>query len=103
MPKSWASGLRHFCPKGWGMKHNILLIDDEHTVRESTKNFLEQEGFFVKAVATGEEGYALIRQKIIPFSLALVDYHLADERGPEIINKIRSFDSNLHLDRKSVV
>ncbi len=79
------------------MKHNILLIDDEHTVRESTKNFLEQEGFFVKAVATGEEGYALIRQKIIPFSLALVDYHLADETGPEIINKIRSFDSKLHL------
>lgn len=79
------------------MKHNILLIDDDHTVRESTKNFLEQEGFFVKAVATGEEGYALVRQKIIPFSLALVDYHLADERGPEIINKIRSFDSSLHL------
>lgn len=79
------------------MKHNILLIDDEAVVRDSTKEFLEKEGFFVKAVATGDEGCALIRQKVLPFSLALVDYHLVGETGPQIIGKIRSLDPKLHL------
>lgn len=79
------------------MKHNILLIDDEAVVRDSTKEFLEREGFFVKAVATGDEGCAYIRQKFIPFSLALVDYHLAEEKGPRIIEKIRALDPQLHL------
>lgn len=79
------------------MKHNILLIDDDAVVRESTKSFLEREGFFVKAVATGDEGCAYIRQKVVPFSLALVDYHLAEEKGPKIIEKIRELDPKLHL------
>lgn len=39
------------------MKHNILLIDDDSSVRSSMKTFLEDEGFFVKAVETGDEGW----------------------------------------------
>lgn len=79
------------------MKHNILLIDDEAIVRNSTKDFLEREGFFVKAVASGDEGVAYIRQKLIPFSLALIDYHLGQEKGPQIIERIRTFDPKMHL------
>lgn len=79
------------------MKHNILLIDDDAVVRESTKTFLENEGFFVKAVGTGDEGCAFVRQKVVPFSLALVDYHLGEEKGPKIIEKIRALDGKLHL------
>ena len=37
--------------------------------------FLTDEGFFVRAAASGDEGVALVRQKVIPFSLALVDFH----------------------------
>ncbi|MGE3386029.1 MAG: sigma-54-dependent transcriptional regulator [Bdellovibrionales bacterium] len=79
------------------MKHNILLIDDDSSVRSSMKTFLEDEGFFVKAVETGDEGVALVRQKVVPFSLALVDYHMPGIKGPEVISKIREFDSKLHL------
>ena len=79
------------------MKHNILLIDDDPAIRSSMKTFLEDEGFFVKAVETGDEGVALVRQKVIPFSLALVDYHMPGSKGPEVISKIREHDSKLHL------
>ncbi len=57
--------------------------------------FLEDEGFFVRAVSSGDEGIALIRQKIIPFSLALVDYHMPGVQGPEAIRKFKELDPSL--------
>ena len=79
------------------MKHNILMIDDDAAIRSSMKAFLEDEGFFVKAVESGDEGVALVRQKIIPFSLALVDYHMPGLKGPGVIAKLREHDSKIHL------
>lgn len=79
------------------MKHNILLIDDDAAIRSSMKAFLEDEGFFVKAVESGAEGVALVRQKIVPFSLALVDYHMPGLKGPDVIAKLREYDSKIHL------
>ena len=77
------------------MKHNILLIDDSADIRISMKKFLEDEGFFVKAVATGDEGVALVRQGIIPFSLALVDFHMPDMAGDAVTKEIKKYNDNL--------
>lgn len=79
------------------MRHNILLIDDDSIVRRATKTYFESEGFFVKAVATGDEGVAFVRQRLIPFSLVLVDYHLADQKGPEFIEQIRELEPQLTI------
>lgn len=79
------------------MQHNILLIDDDPAIRSSMKSFLEDEGFFVKAVESGDEGVALVRQKVLPFSLALIDYHMPGSNGPDIIAQIKEIDSKLHL------
>lgn len=79
------------------VKHNILLIDDDLRVLASTKAFLEQEGFFVKAVQNSDEGIALVRQNTIPFSLALIDFHMPGATGSEVIKKIREYNSNLTL------
>ncbi len=79
------------------MKHNILLIDDDAAIRSSMKAFLEDEGFFVKAVESGDEAVALVRQRVIPFSLALVDYHMPGLKGPGVIAKLREYDSKIHL------
>lgn len=77
------------------MKHNILLIDDSPDVLASTKAFLEGEGFFVKAVVDSEEALALIRQQTIPFSLALVDFHMPGRNGAEVIKQIRQYQPSL--------
>lgn len=79
------------------MKHNILLIDDNPAFRSSLTSFLEDEGFFVRAVESGEIGIALVRQKLIPFSIALVDYHMPEIQGPETIQKIRDLDSSITI------
>ncbi len=77
------------------MKHYILFIDDNDKLRESMQAFFEKEGFVAKCVASGEEALALVRQKIFNFSLALVDYHLPDMNGAQVIARLRELDSDL--------
>lgn len=79
------------------MKHNILLIDDNPVFLKSMADFLEREGFLVRAVAQGDEGIALVRQRVIPFSLALIDYHMPDMNGPQVISQIRELDPSLTI------
>tara|TARA_B110001454_G_scaffold218991_1_gene249122 strand:- start:165633 stop:167024 length:1392 start_codon:yes stop_codon:yes gene_type:complete len=77
------------------MKHNILLVDDDAVFRKAMGSFLEDEGFFVKSVSSGDEAIAIVRQKLIPFSLALIDYHMPDVKGPETIKKLKEHNPNL--------
>ena len=77
------------------MQHNILLIDDDAGFRESMSAFLADEGFFVKAVSSGDEGVALVRQRVVPFSIALVDYHMPDIDGPETIRQLKELNAGL--------
>lgn len=79
------------------MKHNILLVDDEADYRKSMKDFLEQEGFFVMTVASGDEALALVRQRTVQFTLALVDYKMPDLNGSTLIRRIREIDDQLIL------
>ncbi len=79
------------------MKHNILLIDDDPALRETMSGFLSDEGFYVKAVSSGAEGVALIRQQTIPFSLGFIDFHMPDMNGVEVIKQIRNYNSELSL------
>lgn len=79
------------------MKHNILLVDDAESFRDSMRHFLNEEGFFVKAVPSADEALALLRQKTLPFSLALIDFHMPSIGGAELIAKIREFNKKLPL------
>nr|BFD69070.1 hypothetical protein HAGR004_40920 [Bdellovibrio sp. HAGR004] len=36
---------------GAGVKHNILLVDDDELIQRSITMFLKDEGFFVKSVS----------------------------------------------------
>tara|TARA_B110001454_G_C12723306_1_gene436433 strand:+ start:40208 stop:41548 length:1341 start_codon:yes stop_codon:yes gene_type:complete len=58
-------------------------------------SFLNDEGFFVRAVSTGDEAIALIRQRVASFSLALVDYHMPEIQGPETIQKLKQIEPKL--------
>lgn len=79
------------------MKHNILLIDDDRSFRDSMSLFLKDEGFTVRALSNGDEAVALVRQQIIPFSIALVDYHMPETSGLETIKGLKSVDSKLQI------
>ena len=79
------------------MKHVILFIDDNHVLRQSMAKFLEQKGFTPICAATGEDGIALVRQKINNFSIALVDYHLPDMTGAQVTARIRELNPDITI------
>ena len=78
------------------MKHNILLIDDDLSLRAVYGTLLKKEGFGVKAVSSGEEAVAIVRQGISQFSLAIVDFHIPQGmNGAETIRRLRDLDEKM--------
>lgn len=75
-------------------KANILLIEDDLSMRETVKAILEDDGYAVKGVETGLEAIELANQ--MSFDIALIDYNLPDMNGLEIMKQI-SVISKTHV------
>ncbi|MBE0582909.1 MAG: sigma-54-dependent Fis family transcriptional regulator, partial [Desulfofustis sp.] len=70
------------------MKKNILIIDDEASIRESLSGILEDEGFHALTSATAEEGLALIEEERV--DIVLLDIWLGDGMdGMTALGKIK--------------
>lgn len=82
---------------GGQVKHHILVIDDDINVRNSMRAFLQDEGFQVRTFASGDEAIALIRQNIVQFTLAMVDFHLQGECGTEVIKQIMAINPKFKI------
>ncbi|MFB7592430.1 response regulator transcription factor [Streptomyces sp. NPDC056169] len=66
---------------------NLLVVDDEQTVRELLPTALRYAGFTVDTAATGEQ--ALDRAAQHPPDLVLLDVMLPDMDGFEVIRRLR--------------
>ncbi|MAS92969.1 MAG: sigma-54-dependent Fis family transcriptional regulator [Verrucomicrobiales bacterium] len=66
---------------------DILIIDDEEAVRESTRLALEVEDHYVEAIDNGKT--SLIRLKEDPFDLVLLDLNLGDENGLDVLAELQ--------------
>ncbi len=67
------------------MKGHILVIDDDEAILQSCRTILEDEGHEVEVAPGGDEGLALLRQKL--FDLALIDLKMPKMSGMEILDK----------------
>jgi two-component system, NtrC family, nitrogen regulation response regulator NtrX len=67
--------------------HNILIVDDEAGIRQSLKGVLEDEGYKVAAVDTGESCLETLRRR--SFDVILLDIWLPGMDGLETLEKIR--------------
>jgi two-component system nitrogen regulation response regulator NtrX len=67
--------------------HNILIVDDEDGIRQSLKGVLEDEGYKVAAVESGESCLDTLRRR--SFDVILLDIWLPGMDGLEILEKIR--------------
>jgi DNA-binding response OmpR family regulator len=70
-----------------GDAQRILVIDDEESVRDVVKAYLEKDGFTVFAAASGREGLALAEKKNP--DLIVLDLMLPDVSGEEICEEVR--------------
>ena len=71
---------------------NILIVDDENSIRQSLEGILEDEGFRTSFAATGEECLTLV-QTADP-DLILLDIWMPGIDGLETLKKIRQIRPN---------
>lgn len=71
---------------------SILLVDDDRLVSACISTWLEDDGFAVRTACSGEEALRLMAST--PFDIALVDLHLGDMDGEELIVRARSSQAN---------
>jgi len=74
--------------------NNILIIEDEESVSEVLKAYLEREGYKVTCTTRGLEGLELFKTK--DFKLVILDLMLPDISGEEICQIIR-LKSQVHI------
>ncbi len=65
---------------------DILIIDDERSIRMTTTMALEHEGHYVESVDCGEAAMKRLREE--KFELIFLDLRLGDEDGLEILGQI---------------
>ena len=66
----------------------VMIVDDELEMSRLLKMLLELEGFSVETTPTGEG--ALEKTALQPPDIYMVDYHLHDMSGEELIRKLRA-------------
>lgn len=71
-----------------GDVRKIVVIDDEQSVRDVVRAYLERDGFTVFVAADGREGLRLA-ERLAP-DLIVLDLMLPDVTGEEICREIRS-------------
>ena len=70
------------------MNKKIVVIDDEPSVQEVVRGYLEKDGYLVYVAGNGREGLALA-ERTKP-ALVVLDLMLPDVAGEEVCREIRS-------------
>lgn len=70
------------------MNERVLVVDDEASVQEVARAYLEREGFIVDVVADGASALDLIAQKSP--RLIILDLMLPDVSGEEVARQVRA-------------
>jgi DNA-binding NtrC family response regulator len=92
VPEPWAvaeqvstgtSGVHPLVGPNARAKTRILVVDDEHTMRESCATLLRLEGYDVTVCGRGEEARDLLKRRL--FDVALVDLYMSHVDGLTLV------------------
>ena len=72
---------------------NILLVDDDEALRNLLSNILQRAGYSVKGFENGKEAVEASYEEF--FNLALIDIHLPDMQGLELLTKLRKTEPEM--------
>lgn len=61
----------------------ILVVDDEHTLRDSCASVLSLEGFSVAVAGQGKEALSMLKRR--PFDIVLLDLNMTQVTGMELL------------------
>jgi two-component system nitrogen regulation response regulator NtrX len=68
-------------------KSHILIVDDEHSIRDTLQDILEDEGYLITTAANAELAHAAL--KAGEFDLILLDIWMPDVDGITLLKEIR--------------
>ena len=77
------------------VQRNALIIEDHEVIREAYQFVLEEVGYRVTVASKG--GQALTYLKTHPYELLLLDMHLPDINGLELLKIIRQNEAWRHI------
>ena len=66
---------------------NLLVVDDEQSMREFLELFLTQQGYHVTTASDGEEGASKLEQA--SFDVVITDVKMPKRTGMELLDHIR--------------
>ncbi len=81
----------------WRGHGEVLLVDDEETVRAVGKRMLERMGFAVAAAADGREALALFKQRNGAFDCVLMDLMMPHMDGEEAFREMRRINPRVRV------
>lgn len=67
---------------------NILVLDDDRSVRELLRNVLEAEGYSCQVAADSQTAETILRRERC--DLALIDIYLGTENGLEVLQRLKA-------------
>jgi len=68
-------------------KKTMIIVDDDRSIRRVFTRVLERKGYAVVAVENGKDAMEQIKNTC--FDAALIDVHLPDMKGTELLPKIQ--------------
>lgn len=71
----------------------ILVIDDEHFIRDLLMDFFSKSGYDIVIAPDGNSGIAEVGKST--FDAVLVDLKMPDKNGTEVLAEIRAIDAGL--------
>ena len=74
---------------------NVLVVDDDQKMQDLLSEILTDKGYSVTCVGTGKKAVAESFKKL--FNLALIDIHLPDMEGIELLSKLRKTEPEMKV------
>ena len=73
----------------------LLLVDDEADFRDSAQQYFEKRGYRVTAVANGAAALNALQSQ--QFDVAVVDVHMPEMDGVQLLERLRAEDETLQV------
>jgi CheY-like chemotaxis protein len=80
--------LKHLFSRKKPTGRELLVVDDDPSVRQMLISILEEDGYTVTAASNGKEALKLLEQKSLPNAMVL-DLVMPDMKGDEFLEKAR--------------
>lgn len=84
-------------PPAWKGEGTVLLVDDEEIVRKVTRRMLEELGFSVVAVSSGEEAVEMFRKRRQDIVCVILDMTMPGMNGEMTGRALRDIDPNVPI------